>query len=190
VIATKERPVTAKHLTRTKAGKALLSLAVLALLAAALDSLAFSDASFTAGSANPASVVTSGSLSHANDREGAVIVDAAGLRPGTSMEGTVTLTGTGTLTGSYTLEKGGVIDDPASPGLSGALELSISEQGAASPLYVGNISLMPESLALGAIAPGQSRTYTVRVTYVLGRADPALQGATMLLPLQVVGVTP
>ena len=56
--------MTAKHLTRTKAGKALLSLVVLALLAVALQSLVFSDASFTAGSANPANVFTAGSLSH------------------------------------------------------------------------------------------------------------------------------
>jgi hypothetical protein len=181
--------VTAQHLTRTKAGKALLSLVVLALLAVALESLVFSDASYTAGSANPANVFTSGSLSHTNDREGTVIVDAADLRPGTSKQGTVTITGTGTLTGAYVLVKGAVVDSPATPALSATLDILIQEQGAAAPLYNGRVSLLPASLTLGSIAPGTTRTYTVRVTYPLDRANPALQGATMTLPLQFAGVT-
>ena len=44
--------MTAKHLTRTKAGKALLSLLVLAVLAVTLQTLVFSDAKFTTASSN------------------------------------------------------------------------------------------------------------------------------------------
>lgn len=179
-----------KHLTGTKAGKAVLSLLVLALLAVALQSLAFSGAGFTAGSANPANVFTAGSLSHTNDKAGTVIVDAANLRPGTGKQGTVTITGTGTLTGDYVLVRGAVVDTPATPALSATLDLFIQEQGAPVPLYNGRVSLMPASITLGPIAPGTARTYTVRVTYPLARANAALQGATMTLPLRFVGVTP
>jgi hypothetical protein len=181
--------VTAKHLTRTKAGKALLSLVVLALLAVALQSLAFSDASFTAGSANPANVFTAGSLSHTNSRAGQVIVDAADLRPGMSKQGTVTITGAGTLPGLYALNKGTVVDNPASPGLSRTLVLFIQETGVATPLYNNTVDLMPASLTLGTIAPGAARTYLVRLTYPTAGADPALQGASMTLPLQFTGVS-
>jgi len=180
--------VTAKHTKQTKAGKALFSLVALALLAVALQSLVFSEASFTAGSANPANVFTSGSLSHTNSKAGVVIVDAADLRPGVGKEGTVTITGTGTLPGLYSLTRGAVIDTPVTPGLSGTLDLFIQESGAAAPLYNGRVSQLPVSLALGSLAPGQARTYTVRLTYPLARADAALQGATMVLPLQFSGV--
>jgi len=181
--------VTAQHLTRTKAGKALLSLVGLALLALALESLVYSDASFTAGSANPANTFTAGSLSHTNDKAGTVIVDASDLRPGMSKEGTVTITGTGTLTGAYALNRGAVVDDPATPALSSTLDLFIQESGSATPLYDGRVSAMPATLTLGPIAPGTARTYTVRLTYPLARADAALRGATMVLPLQFVGVS-
>jgi hypothetical protein len=181
--------VTAKHLTRTKAGKALFSLVALALLAVALQSLVFSDASFTAGSANPANVFTSGSLSHANDKAGTVIVDASNLRPGQSKEGTVTISGTGTLTGVCTLSKGAVVDSPATPGLSRTLRLLIQENGVATPLYDNTVALMPATLALGPIAPGQARTYTVRLTYRTQDANQALQSAGMVLPLRFTGVT-
>ena len=60
--------MTVKHLTRTRAGKAFLSLVVLALLAVALQSLVFSNASFVSGSTNPGNVFTAGSLSHENSR--------------------------------------------------------------------------------------------------------------------------
>jgi len=181
--------VTAKHLTRTKAGKALLSLVVLALLAVALQSLVFSDASFTAGSANPANVFTAGSLSHTNSKAGMVIVDASNLRPGVSKEGTVTITGTGTLTGQYTLRKGAVVDNPVNPGLSKTLVLFIQQTGVATPLYNNRVDLMPATVDLGAIAPGASRTYLVRLTYPTAGANTALQGASMTLPLQFTGVT-
>jgi spore coat-associated protein N len=184
----KERHVTAKHPTRTKAGKAMLSLVVLALLAVALQSLVLSDASFTAGTANPANIFAAGSLSHTNTKAGTVIVDAANLRPGQSKEGRVTIADTGTLAGVYALSKGTVVDTPATPGLSRTLRLLIQEDGVAAPLYDNTVALMPATLTLGPIAPGLSRSYTVRLTYRTQDANPALQGATMTLPLQFTGV--
>ncbi len=111
--------MTAKHLTRTKAGKAFLSLVVLALLAVALQSLVFSDASFTARSANPANVFTAGSLSHTNSMADQVVLDASYLRPGLSKTGSLTIAGGGTLTGAYTLSKASLVD---TSGISRSLE--------------------------------------------------------------------
>ena len=62
--------MTAKRLLREKAVKALLSLAGLALFGVALQSLVFSDASYTAGSGNRRQLRSlAGSLSHSNSKE-------------------------------------------------------------------------------------------------------------------------
>jgi hypothetical protein len=182
--------VTARHLTRTKAGKALLSLVVLALLAVALQSLVFSDASFTAGSANPANVFTAGSLSHTNSKAGQIVLDASYLRPGLSKNGSLTITGSGTLTGVYALSKAGLVDTPASPGLSNTLTLLIQDvTSGTTTLYSGTAAAFT-SRPLGSIAPGVSRTYRFTLTYPAASANAALQGATMALRLQFAGVTP
>jgi spore coat-associated protein N len=180
--------VTAKHLARTKARKALLSLFVLALLAVALQSLVFSDASYVAGSSNAGNVFTTGSLSHENSCADQVVFTAANLRPGLSKEGTVKITGGGTITGMYTLSKGSVVDDPASPGLSKTLVLLVQEVGMPTPIYSGVVNAMP-TLALGSIAPNVSRTFLLRLTYPAAGANSALDGATMTLPLTFTGTS-
>ncbi len=65
--------MTAKHLTSTKAGKALLSLLVLAVLAVTLQTVVFSDARFTAASSSASNVWTTGTLSHANSMADGVV---------------------------------------------------------------------------------------------------------------------
>jgi hypothetical protein len=181
--------VTARHLTRRKAGKALLSLLVLALLAFTLQSLVFSGASFTATSSNAANVFTAGSLSHTNSHDGLVILDASYLRPGVSKEGTVTITGGGSLSGTYTLTKGAVVDSSAGELLSQTLVLLVQEVGAATPIYQGSISGWTTGLALGVIAPGTSRTYLVRLTYPAAAANGALDGTALSIPLTFTGVS-
>jgi spore coat-associated protein N len=182
--------VTVKHLTRMKAGRAFLSLAVLALLAVALQSLVFSDASYTAGSSNPGSVFTAGSLSHTNSMANQVVLDASYLRPGLSKQGTLTITGGGTLTGAYTLSKAGLVDTPASPGLSNTLTLTIQDvTTGATTLYTGTVAAF-SSCSLGSIAPGATRIFRFTVLYPAAGADSALDGATMALRLTFTGVTP
>jgi hypothetical protein len=181
--------MTAKHVTKTKAGKGLLSLLVLALLAFTLQSLVFSGASFTATSSNAASIFTSGSLSHTNSAADLVILDASYLRPGVSKEGTVTITGGGTLSGTYTLSKGAVVDSSAGGLLSQTLVLLVQEVGAPAPIYQGSISGWTTALALGVIAPGASRTYLVRLTYPAAAANSALDGTALSIPLTFTGVS-
>ena len=182
--------VTAKHLTTTKAGKALLSLVVLTLLAVALQSLGFSDASFTAGSANPANVFAAGTLSHTNSKAGQVVLDASYLRPGVSKNGSLAITGSGTLTGTYTLSKASLVDTPSASGLSNTLTLTVQDvTSGATTLYSGTVAGFT-SCALGSIAPGATRTYRFTVLYPAAGANAALEGATMALRLTFTGVTP
>ncbi len=182
--------MTVKHLTSAKAGKALLSLVVLALLAVALQSLVFSEASYVARSSNAGNVFTAGSLSHTNSMANQVVLDASYLRPGLSKQGALTITGGGNLTGAYTLSKASLADTPSSPGLSNTLTLTIQDvTSGTTTLYAGTVAAFT-SCSLGGIATGVTRTYRFTVLYPAAGADSALDGATMALRLTFTGVTP
>ncbi len=78
---------------------------------------------------------------------------------------------------------------PATPALSGALDLTIEDTtGAPVTLYDGAVADLGEE-DLGVIAPGQTRSYRVTLEYPDGPNISSLQGATMTLVLQVSGVT-
>ena len=175
----------------TKAKKAFLTLVVLALLAIALQSLVFSGASFTSSSANAGNTFTAGTLSHTNSENGLVVLAATDLRPGqTSTTGSLTITGSGNLTGTYIMSKASVVDTPASPGLSNALNIIIEDTtGTPTTLYSGPISGFT-SVPLGTIAPLQQRSYRFSLNFPLANANSALQGASMTLTLQFTGITP
>jgi hypothetical protein len=182
--------VIVKHLTGTKAGRALLLLLVLALLAVALQSLVFSSAGYTAGSASPTNHFRAGTLAHTNSMAGQVALDASGLRPGQSKAGTFSITGGGDLSGAYTLSRASLVDTPAAPALSATLTLIIQDvTSGVTTIYDGRAAAFG-SRSLGLIAPGATRVFRLTLTYPAAAADPALQGATMLLRLQITGVTP
>ena len=166
--------------------------AVLALLALTLQSVVFSNASFTAGSSNPGNAFTAGSLSHVNSNPGTVVLDASRLRPGQSKSGTLTITGGGSVTGAYTISKASVVDTPALPGLSNALTLLIRDVtgGAPATLYNNGTVAAFSSVPAGSIAPGAQSTYEFTLTYPLAAANSALQGDSMILTLQFTGVSP
>jgi hypothetical protein len=172
-----------------KAKKALLSLAVLALFGVVLQSLVFSGASFTRGSANPGNAFAAATLSHTNSKNGLVVLAANDLRPGqTSTTGSLTVTGGGTLTGTYSIGKASVVDTPVSPSLSSALNVIIEDTtGTPVTLYSGPISAFT-SVPAGTIASGQTRSYRFSLYYPLANATSALQGANMTLTLQFTGV--
>jgi hypothetical protein len=172
----------------TKVKKAFLTLVVLALLAVALQSLVFSGASFTSSSGNPGNTFTAGTFGHTNSKDGVLMIDAAGLWPGASKTGTLTITGTGDFSGAYTLTKAGVVDTPAVPGLSNALTLRIEDiTGAAVTLSNTTVAGF-NTVSVGTIASGASRQYRFTLTYPTASANTALQGASMTLRLQFTGV--
>ncbi len=173
----------------TKVKKAFLTLVVLALLAVALQSLVFSGASFTSSRGNSGNTFTAGAFGHTNSKDGVLVIDAAGLWPGGSAKtGTLTITGTGDFSGAYTLTKAGVVDTPASPGLSNALTLRIEDiTGTAQTLSNTTVAGF-NTVSVGTIASGASRQYRFTLTYPATAADTALQGASMTLRLQFTGV--
>ncbi len=131
---------------------------------------------------------TAGSLSHSNTANGGVVLDASSLHPGQSKLGSLTLTGGGTLSGAYTLTNAGIVDTPASPGLSNTLALKIEDiTGTATTLFSGTAASFT-SAALGTIAPGATRTYRFTITYPAAGANSALQGDGMTMNLQFAGV--
>jgi hypothetical protein len=163
---------------------------VLAVLAFTLHALVFSDASFSAGSANPADVFVAGDLSHANDRSGQVMILASGLDPGGSRVGTMMLTGTGNVPGMFTLSASSLVNTPAAAALSDVLTLTIEDiTGTATTLYDGAVTDFSDA-DLGTISPGAARSYRLTLEYPDGPVDAGLQGATMTLSLLVTGVTP
>jgi hypothetical protein len=173
----------------TKVKKAFLTLVVLALLAAALQSLVFSGASFTSGSGNPGNAFTAGAFGHTNSKDGVLVINATGLWPGASKTGTLTITGTGDFGGAYTLTKAGVVDSPASPGLSNALTLRVEDiTGTATTLSNTTVAGL-NTVSLGTIVAGASRQYRFTLTYPTAGANAALQGANMTLRLQFTGVS-
>lgn len=173
----------------TKA-KAFLTLLVLALLAVALQSLVFSGANFTVATGDPGNTFTAGILAHVNSKSGAFVIDTAGMRPGQSSQGTLTITGGGDVPGTYSLSKASVVDTPASPGLSNTLTLLIEDTtAAATPLFNGTVAAFT-TVSLGSIAPGDVRQYSFTLTFPTASADPGLQGASMTLGLQFRGVSP
>jgi hypothetical protein len=177
-----------KHLTSTKAGKALLSLLVLAVLAVTLQTLVFSDAKFTTASSSASNVWASGTLTQTNSMADQVVVNGADLRPGQTATGTLTITGGGDGSGAYTLAKANLIDTPASPGLSNTMQLLIQDiTSGSTTIYTGTVAAFTSS-SLGTIAPGVAKTYRVTLTYP-SSATANLQGAALSLTLQFTGVS-
>jgi len=179
-----------EHQQGSRFKRALLSLVVLAALAVALQSVVLSGASFTAAGANPLNSLAAGTLVHINSANGQVVLDAAGMVPGVSKTSTLTLTGSGDIAGTYTLSTTGVVDTPASPGLSGVLVLTVENvTGTPMTLFQGTVSTF-SAVGLGLIGPGDARTYRLTLAYPAGTDDVALQGATMTLGLNITGVSP
>ena len=179
--------MTTKQLTRTKAGKALLSLLVLAVLGVTLQTLVFSDAKFTTASSNASNIWASGTLTHTNSLADQVVVNGANLRPGQTATGTVTITAGGDGYGAYTLAKANLVDIPASPGLSNTMQLLIQDITSGSTIYTGTVAAFTSS-SLGTIAPGVATTYRVTLTYP-SSASSNLQGAALSLTLRFTGVS-
>ncbi len=176
---------------KRRIGRGLVSLVVLALLAVTLQSLVFSGASFLSSTSDPGHVLIADSVSHTNDRANAVILSATNLRPGTSRHGDVTLTGGEDVPALYSAVNVSVADSPATPGLSGALQLRVEDVTGAPTtppvLFDDQLSAFV-TVGLATIAPGEARTFRFTLSWPPTAADPALQGATTTVQVEFVGV--
>jgi hypothetical protein len=150
-----------------RAGFAARVAMAIGALALAVASAAAPDASRPKGVA--AATTAIGSVSIGNSREGSAIVSAAGLEPGGSASGTVTIRNTGAAAARFSLSKSNVIDRPGPFGgaLSGKLILVVEDVTGATPvvLHVGQLAAIPE-LALGSpFEPNENRTYRFTASF-------------------------
>lgn len=173
-------------MTRSRTRKALLTLVVLALLAVVLQSIVFSGASFTSSSGNPGNAFTAGSFGHVNSKDGQIVLSPTDMYPGcTAASGTFTITGTGDVSGSYALTKSAVVE---TADVSSALTLTVQDVTSGTTISSTTVAAFTTA-DLGTIASGEARQYRLTLAYPVANADPAIQGGSMTLTLDVAGVS-
>jgi hypothetical protein len=157
----------------------LVTLTILVLAAAAL---AASSASFTATSANPGNMFTSGTLTMSNSHPGVAILNASLMVPGdTTLPGTVTITNTGDVDGRFylTIKKSADAGKTELKNFGDVLLLHITGTGTGYT-YANDITVSAADLAgaldVGTIPAHVAVTYSVTAEFPDTDATPR-QGA-------------
>jgi spore coat-associated protein N len=157
------------------------TLATLATVLAAVGVTVASGADFTASSANPANVFSTGTLSQFNSAANSAILTASNLRPGGApATGTVDIANTGSLSGAFTLTRGTPVDSDTTNPLSAKLNTTVTDcgvySGATAPtcgdgddatVYTGTLAQMGTTghaiASLGSFAAGAKHRYQFSV---------------------------
>ncbi|RHW26504.1 hypothetical protein D0Z08_14355 [Nocardioides immobilis] len=147
----------------------------LATLAAAGAIAIGSGATFTSESNNTISSVTSGSLTHTNSKADQAVFNLPTMKPGDTVNGTLTLTNTGTLPAAFSLT-----ETSSSNGFTGDnLSLTITNTTSGATVYTGSFGGLVDGTktALGTMQPGAAATYrfSVQLAQATGNGD---QGKT------------
>jgi spore coat-associated protein N len=155
-----QRLVRRKRRTWLVIGLPLVALAIMA------SAVLGSGAVFTSTSANPSNVFTAGSLHHTNSKSGAAILTASKMKPGDTVQGTVTIANDGDLAGTFSLSTSNLSDTPGTNGgkMSDVLQLQIVDQTTSTTIYSGAIKSVG-TVAAGTYAAGASHTYQFTVTF-------------------------
>lgn len=147
----------------------------LAGLAAAAALAVGSGADFTSNSVNSANAFSTGSLTQANSKANAAVFTLDNMKPGDTLNGSVTITNTGSLGAGFKLT------ETASNGFTtrSNLQLTITESGANTPVWTGTFGELTAAgpLELGDWTPGQAKTFDFSVTLAQS-ADNSEQGKT------------
>ncbi len=125
-----------------------------------------SGATFTSESSNSVSAVTAGTLTQSNSKANAAIFTVPAMKPGDTVNGSLTLTNTGSLPATYTLTEPtstNTFGDSVATGTPSYLHLKI--YSGATVVYDGDFGDLADTdaKALGEFAPSQSKTYTFEV---------------------------
>jgi hypothetical protein len=148
-----------------------------------------SGANFNATSANPGSLITTGSIVVTDSRAGQSILHLSSVAPGATSSGTVDITNGGNVAATLALAEGNLINVPASPALSAKLTLLVKDLGdpscvvscpAAVTVYTGTLGSMG-TISLGTFAAGATHRYSFSVTFPdggSGGADNPYGGAS------------
>ena len=147
----------------------------LAGLAAAAALAVGSGADFTSNSVNSANAFSTGSLTQTNSKAGSAVFDLANMKPGDTLNGSVTIKNSGTLGAGFKLT------ETATNGFTtkSNLKLTITESGSTAPVWTGTFGELTAAgpLVLGDWAPGQAKTFVFSVT-LDSKADNTEQGKT------------
>lgn len=147
----------------------------LAGLAAAAALAVGSGADFTSNSVNSSNAFSTGSLTQTNSKAGSAVFDLANMKPGDTLNGSVTIKNSGTLGAGFKLT------ETATNGFTtkSNLRLTITESGSTAPVWTGTFGELTAAgpLVLGDWAPGQAKTFVFSVT-LDSKADNTEQGKT------------
>ncbi len=159
-----------------------LLLAALALISLALGTAIFSGANFTSKSANSASLAA-GSVQLSSSAPNQAIVSAAGMKPGDSREGTISIGNQGDVAGIVTLKATGL----TGTALAAAINLKVEDiTSGTSKKYEGKLGSF-SSVSLGSFAVGSTRKYRLTLSWPAASNEASLQGASTSLSFQWVG---
>ena len=134
-----------------------------------------SGATFTSGTNNTLSAVTSGTLTQSNTKDGSAIFDLTDIKPGDTVNGYLSVTNTGSLPATFSLtevssENGFSADN---------LMLRITNTTTGTQVYAGTFGGLQDGLKndLGVVQPGVRNDYRFQVVLAstAGNAD---QGKT------------
>ena len=147
----------------------------LATMAAAGAIAVGSGATFTSQSNNTVSAVTSGTLSQSNTKDGGAVFNLTNMKPGDTLNGSLTLTNTGSLPATFSLT-----ETASTNGFTGDnLSLVITNTTTGTPVYSGTFGGLVDGTKndLGVVQPGVANTYkfTVKLATTTPNAD---QGKT------------
>lgn len=146
-----------------------------------------SGANFNATSANPATIITAGTLVLTDSASATAILTTSPMKPGSTSTGTVDIKNGGSVPATVTLAKAHLTDTPSSPPLSGKLALTVQDlgepacvSGCPTPVtvYSGTLGSMG-TLTLGSFAASTAHRYKFTVSFPEGAdgADNSYEGA-------------
>ncbi|RJS46268.1 TasA family protein [Nocardioides cavernaquae] len=121
-----------------------------------------SGATFTSQSGNTASSVVSGTLTHSNSKDNAAIFALTDLKPGDTLNGSLTLTNTGSLPAAFSLTE----TASSNAFSSNLLNLAITDTTTSTTVYDGTFGGLTdgEATPLGTFAANEAHSYRFTVT--------------------------
>jgi spore coat-associated protein N len=151
-----------------------------------------SGANFNSTSANPGTLITTGTIVVTNSLAGHSILNVGAISPGATSTGSVDIQNGGNVSAAFTLDQANLVNSPASPALSSKLMLQLQDLGdpsctvscpAAVSVYSGTLGSMG-TLSFGTFAAGATHRYRFSVTFPdggSGGADNAYGGASTVV---------
>ena len=120
-----------------------------------------SGATFNSTTANTISSVTSGTLNHTNSKDGKAILSLTNIKPGDTVNGSLTITNTGSLAADFTLTE----TSSTNAFSDNYLSLTITNTTTGSTVYTGTFGGLVDGAKtpLGTVAPGVANNYVFSV---------------------------